>query len=524
MLKTISFTVLFLVVLARVPVASAQTHVIVDSNPQLFATLCALHAAGYEANVTDVGSHPIRARLRRELLPLEGPAVEELRKFYREHELAASAATLSRYVSYALVLGPPPKFDYTIRRELLPPDAFLLDGFQEVLAKFYSEAEIQNLWRRVQPEYEREIRRLQGPLAQIVVVATSYLREIISPASSRTFSLFVEPLVGGKTNFRNYGDQYIVVLNPARDLPLDEIRHAFLHFLLDPLPFRYPAAASAGKPLLNLAARAPRLSAAYRQDYFELLAECLVKAVELRLGNLSAPALAAALDEADRDGFVLVRPLVRQLEKFEQGAPAMSYYFPELMEGIDADAEIARLEKVQFAAAPAPPAQTTRESASAESSASELERWLAAGERQIAAHNAEAAAAAFDRVLARVPDQPRGLYGLAVANVLLGNAERAKELFRRLVGDPRQSPAAPRPSEAAGVVAPVPSDPRIRAWSHVYLGRIYDVEGKRELALSEYRAALAVEGAPEPARMAAQRGIERGYQPAASNRDPGKQP
>jgi hypothetical protein len=51
------------------------------------------------------------------------------------------------------------------------------------------------------------------------------------------------------------------------------------------------------------------------------------------------------------------------------------------------------------------------------------------------------------------------------------------------------------------------------AWSHVYLGRIHDLEDERELAVNEYQAALAVEGAPEAARVAAQSGVEIAYKP-----------
>jgi hypothetical protein len=62
------------------------------------------------------------------------------------------------------------------------------------------------------------------------------------------------------------------------------------------------------------------------------------------------------------------------------------------------------------------------------------------------------------------------------------------------------------------------SDPSNLSWSHIYLGRMYDVEGKRDLAVLEYRAALAVAGAPDSARTAAQHGIETGYQTPSRNR------
>jgi len=91
--------------------------------------------------------------------------------------------------------------------------------------------------------------------------------------------------------------------------------------------------------------------------------------------------------------------------------------------------------------------------------------------------------------------------------VLQGEAELAKALFERLVVNPPGADGRPG-------LPPGAKDPLILAWSHVYLGRIHDVDGNRELAVSEYRAALAVEGAPESARLAARRGIEKGYERA----------
>jgi hypothetical protein len=47
----------------------------------------------------------------------------------------------------------------------------------------------------------------------------------------------------------------------------------------------------------------------------------------------------------------------------------------------------------------------------------------------------------------------------------------------------------------------------------VYLGRLHDFAEERDQAVSEYRAALAIAGAPEAARVAAQRGIDAPYNP-----------
>ncbi len=481
---------------ALAPEARAQSSVSVDSSRQLFSVMCALHAAGYESNVSSTGFHPVRARLREVLLRKQGPATEALREFYRNHELADSSATLARYVSFALVTGPPPEFKFVFVHDELPPEVLALQGLNEILANFDREAGIEELWRSVQFEYVREIRRVSEPAGSIVQIATGYLRELPKLRPGRTFTVIVEPMIGGRTTFRNVGDRYAIMLRPGAELPLDDIRHAYLHYLLDPLPYRFKAATNSKRIFLNYAARAPRLPAEFKDDFEALLTECLVKAVELRLSKLSPEKLAAEINAAEATGFVLVRPLHRELLRgFDQSEPPMSLYFPDLLRGISLGEEGKRLEALPFATAPA--------TAGPAAEVSELDAWLIEGDRQIAAQDGVAAAAAFERILARYPGQPRALYGLAVSLVVRGEVDKAKELFQDLVS-----------ATSAGPQASEKKPPFVVAWSHVHLGRIYDLERNRELALSEYRAALAVEGAPDAARIAARRGIEKGMQPS----------
>ncbi|HEV8384411.1 MAG TPA: tetratricopeptide repeat protein [Candidatus Acidoferrales bacterium] len=487
------------------PAAQAQSNVRVDSSRQLFAVMCALHAAGFESNVASTSFHPVRARLREVLLSKKGPAADALREFYRAHELSDSSATLARYVSFALVTGPPPDFKLDLPRDELPPEVLALEGFHEILANFDREAGIEELWRSVQFEYDREIRRLVPPVGNIVLVATSYLRELPKSNSPRTFTVIVEPMIGGRTSFRTVGDRYAIMLRPGADLPLEEIRHAYLHFLLDPLPYRYKAATNAKRIFLQYAGRAPRLPLEYRDDFEAFLTECLVKAVELRLNKLPPEKLAAAIDSEEASGFVLVRALHRELLRgFDQSELPMSTLFPELLRGVSIGEEGKRLETVQFASA-APAAAAPQPAAEI----SELDAWLAEGDRQIAAQQGEAASATFERVLAKYPGQPRALYGLAVSLVLRREVDKAKEMFQDLIGATNSSA---KTSEN--------KLPFVVAWSHVHLGRIYDLEGKRELALSEYRAALAVEGAPDAARLAARRGLEKGSLPSKNEGAP----
>ena len=106
-----------------------------------------------------------------------------------------------------------------------------------------------------------------------------YLRELLDQTGVRTFTVFVEPLVGVKTNLRNYGDNYAVVISPSREVPLEDMRHGYLHFLLDPIPYRHRRAVERLRPLLTYAGRAPRFPAEYREQFPSFVVECLVRAV-----------------------------------------------------------------------------------------------------------------------------------------------------------------------------------------------------------------------------------------------------
>ncbi len=471
----------------------------IASNQQLFATMCALWASGFNADINPTAMPPAWSAIAVQMTKLRGPAAEEVRKYLNDHSGSDRAALLSRFVSFALSIGPPPDFRYIYNHDDLPPDVLPIEDFNDVLARFYKEAELGEVWKQVAPDYQPVIDQVQGPVTKIVLRTTGYLREILTSTNPRTFAVYVEPLAGASMNFRNYGNRYEVVLGNAETAPQNEIRHAFLHYLLDPLPAKYSSSITPFRTLFVIAARAPRLPREYRTDVVGLFAECLIKAVELQMDRISAAQRAQAIDAAEADGFVLVRPLVAQLEKFQESEPAMTYYFPDLAKGIDVAAERQRLEKVQFAPADVAPVPDP-----AASEAAEKERLLQQGERMMAGQDAPGAQAMFDKILARWPGTPRAVYGLAISAVMQGQPEHAKELFVELT-KPGRSEQIP--------------DARVLSWSHVYLGRINDLEQNRDQAIAEYRAALAVEGAPEAARAAAQRGVEKAYAPSGRSGD-----
>jgi tetratricopeptide (TPR) repeat protein len=482
------------------------TGISVQSSPQVFATMCALDAAGFDADESTLAEMPDRLKLRADLLKMQGPATTALRQFYRQHAFANRAETLSRYITFSLVVGPPPEFKFLYDRDLLPPDVLTIEDFQGILANFYHEAGLAARWGEVEQEYERARALYDAPVRHIVTISNAYLREVVQTSHGRTFTVYVEPLVGNLENFRIYGNTYSIVVGTPSPLPLDDIQHAYLHFLLDPLPLQYRNQVDTKRALLTIAARAPRLPLDYQDDFVSFTDECLIRAVELRLQKLTPAQLEADLRQQDESGFILVRPLVEQLMKFEKEAPSMQYYFPDLIAGIDVAAEQKRLQNMKFAAAQASPAP---EHGSFEP-ARELDNphLLEQGERDIALKEPEEAKAAFQKVLARSPNDPRALYGMALASVLDRDADTAKTFFERVI-------VASSPTESAPAVNGNGVDPSLIAWSHVYLGRIFDLEDDRDSAITEYQAALAVVGAPESARVAAQQGVKSAYQPSA---------
>jgi hypothetical protein len=486
----------------RPQVAAPVTNVTVDGSEAMFTTMCALLAAGFESNVSAENWHPLRARLREQMQHQQGPAVNAVREFYKEHVLRDSGATLSRYIWFGLLSGPAPDFRMTLRRDDLPTEVLALDGFSEILSNYYKEQKIGQLWRGLQPIYNGEIEKVHDSVAQIVFVTTGYLRQVQDPAMARTFTIILEPLVGRITNVRNSGEHYSIVLSGSDDIPTDIVRHAFLHFLLDPLPQQYPHVIAAKRQIFERAAVAPRLSPDLKEDYESYFAECLVRAVELKLKKLSPGERDAAMDRDDADGYVLVRPLFTGLTKYESSEPSMALYFPDLVRGINLATEAKRIDDIKFTRAdrgqsaddPASEVVTRHRVAQPTTVPNDADAIaeLTDGERRIAEKNPRAAEISFQKVLAKYPDQIRAWYGLGLVALLDHDGPRAKEVFGRLT---------------TGAHAAT-GDPMVMAWSHVYLARIYDDEGEQGLAKGEFQAALAVPGGPELARQAAQKGLE----------------
>jgi tetratricopeptide (TPR) repeat protein len=372
----------------------------------------------------------------------------------------------------------------------LPPDASYVQGFVPILKRFYNEAGVHQVWLNHQKDYNELIERFHDPVNNLLLSTDVYLKLPLSGYVGRRFTIYLEPLAApGQVNSRNYGVDYFMVVSPERgNLKLEQIRHAYLHYVLDPLALKRANVMKRLQPLLPLVRTAP-MDDAYKGDAALLVTESLIRAIEARgLSGGKAPETVKtqAVEKAMAEGFILTRHFYEQLVQFEQSPVGLKDAYGDWLFNINVDKEKKRTAQIQFARSAAP--EVVRAGNPRQQSILEI------AERQLAEGNAAGAQQLAEQALNEKTDNPgRALYILAKAAVLTKNIEQAQAYFERALGASKE--------------------PALVAWSHIYLGRIFDLHENREAALEHYRAALAASDAPPETRAAAQRGIEKPYAP-----------
>lgn len=461
-----------------------------DSDLTLFTVLAAINVAGYDAGIDSPSGSPVRLAVRRDLKGFHGPTLELLRNFYQQHKLEDPIQDVAQYVSFALQSAGPPDFKFRVPYTEISPDAQPLHELARLLSDFYRQAEIEKLFAKYQPEHDKEIERYHEPITKAVWEANGYLRIPTSGYLGRRFQIYVDLLSAPNSpSVRGYGADVFVVAHPSRELNTREIRHAYLHYLLDPFSSKYGAAVQAKKDVGGLAMFAPALDESYKTDFALLLTECLIKGVEARLKHASEKQKQGDVEQALREGFILTPHFYEQLLRYEAQEQGIRFYYPEMVKAIDPKKEDQRLRHVTFLdrplerkvrVEPARPALTG------------VAKTLQEAEDSFRRNQIDLAKKLFLQAQQEAGGRDaQALYGLARVAALEKDPERAKELFHQALE------ASP--------------DPHVQAMSHLYLGRIEDLFGSREQAVSHYREALAAGDATPGTREAAQKGLQESF-------------
>ena len=507
-----------------------------ETSESLYYVAAALNACGYDAGLAE--SSPIRQKVRDEInqeLAASAPARDArdaVCTFIREHALNDPGRSLAQYVSLALYLGPPPLLTPTVDESDLPPDATQVVEVLPLLRTFAEAVRLDALWFEHHPEYEGFVDRIHDPLTTMVLSTNIYLRLPASGYEGRRFLVLLEPMLSpAATNARIYGDDYVVVVSPAAQppasVPMDLIRHTYLHFTIEPLVYASPGAMDRLLPLLKSVQDAP-LEFYYKSNIDLLLTECLIKAVEAHTMDVGIPVPAkpnAVKDRSDfdryqgemtvydrqaeavrrkavdldmRQGWVLVDYFYGKLGAMEKEGSSLKDNIGQMVYGMDVDHERHRDEQIAFLP---------------EGSGGDL---------------------VFRDPVHRTPRALTGL-DLAEAKLMKGDLDGADELAEAaLKTNPANAEAhyvlgridlmEGDPDEALHHLTQtvqLSHDPRTIAWAHIYLGRMYDIARdpnnpdeilpQRDKAIAEYQAALANRDSQPDTKEAAEKGIKQPF-------------
>lgn len=446
-----------------------------DVDPRLFSVIAAINAAGYDTELDSSNNHPLR-QLTRDYVAKKKPGVlPELRSFFAAHRQKNPAQELSQYISFALSTRNVPEFEFRFNENELPPDVAKLAGFERLMSRFHREAEMDAFYKQNEAVFETALQRYQEPASRMMNDVNGYMRNPGISTLGRTFRVYVD-LLGSpnQIHYRNYQDDFYVVLTPSADPQVDYLRNAYFKFMIDPLTLKYAEDLNQKRGLIDYAQASPALDDHYKDDFILLAGASLSKAIEARLARPGERA--QLVDAALKEGYVLTPAFSDLLPEYEKQEQSLRLYFPELIKGINLRKEAKRLESIDFvkskpvrkarvieAPAAAPP-QLTGVAKSVDDADTLIEKRELAPAREV-----------LLGVLKQTDDKKwhgRAYFGLARIATLQKDPETGFKLFETTL---ETSPEG-----------------SIQAWSHYYLGRLSELSNSPDEAVRHFESALAI--------------------------------
>jgi hypothetical protein len=482
------------------PVCLAQNppQVTLDTNETLFTILASINACGYDEQLKI--SDPVRSQIRAEIARAVHASVEAqetanvMCTYYHEHIQPDPGRTLAQYVSLGLLLNGPPTFLPKMPEGDMPPDVVYVVGFAKLATTFYEKAGLHNIWQRHRDVYNALTERYHAPVSKMLFDTEIYLKLPSSGYLGREFTVLLEPMgAPDQENARNYGPNYYVVISPAGStLKVDQIRHTYLHYLLDPLALKYGAEMKRLDPLKDSVKRAP-MDDAFKTDMALLVTESMIRAVEIRMQGAKAPEQVRleGVQQSTEQGFILTRYFYDTLAQFEKDPAGIRSAYSDMLANIDVKKEAKRASEVQFASQASP--ELLHLSRKDVSLLQIAEKRLATGDLKSAQELAQQA------LTEKQGDQGRALFIMAQVATANRDMEGAQSYFEQALK--------------------VAQEPKVVAWSHIYLGRIFDLKENRDAAVSQYRDALNSGGTLPEVKAAAERGLQKPYEPPSQSQE-----
>ena len=494
------------------------------SDEPVFIMAAALNACGYDEGLAE--SDPVRQRVREEmnqaLAKSENARArrDKVCLYIAQHRMTGTEHDISQYISLALYLSPPPELETTVDLPEMPPDSTQVVDIVPLLRDFAAAVDLHGIWLTVHHLYDEETERLHDPLSNMIVSTNLYLKMPASTYDGRRFIVVIEPMLSPKlVNARVYGADYVVVVSPVNgQIPMNAVRHTYLHYEIEPLLYTRANAIDRTQPVLKEIRDAP-LDFRFRSSTLALTVECLIKAIEARTMDTGVPVykIPDGIDRSDlpryerlRDaslqkveaarwvtvrhdmdqGFVLTQYFYEQMLQFEKDPASLKDTIGEMVYSMDVEQQVHRAREIDFDKE-ADEDVLRRSTPRVLTGLDLAESRLQAGDLAAASKIAQQALAEPSDSVQSVADGARANFILARVAILTGHPEDAIDRFQKTVATSKE--------------------PRLLAWSHIYLGRMLDLDCKRDEAVAEYKEALAVRDGQQDTRLAAERGVKAAY-------------
>jgi tetratricopeptide (TPR) repeat protein len=452
--------------------------IVIQPDIRVFAVMSGLHVAGWDPG--NLKPNLARTSILQDLQNVPPELKARLTKFYQDHlDGKKEEYQLSKYISLALLSEGPPDFKLSLEISKLPPDVMPIAEFMALTKELYSAAKLEAVWSANREFYDLAVTTYRPLIDQIILKTDGYLRVVSGSFLDRRLLIIPEYLVP-PNNFdaRTYREIYYLVFGPSERPATDELRHQYLHFILDPFPLRFPPSKETRLALLQMAEKASDIEDQYRNDQQFLVTESLIRAMELRINKVSEPKLGAELDASIRSGAFLTRHFYMSLQFFESSPEGIRVFYPGMMKSIHMEkieAEFVEAQKTPVEKKPEP---------------SVLQLQLSSANEQLANGVLDKAAEQFQEILGTI-DATNGeaLYGLGVVAAMQNKRDQAKDYFLKAL----QSSS---------------SDSATKVWAHIFLGRIDDLELNRKGAIDHYQAAVQLGDNTRNAQEIAQKGLK----------------
>ncbi|HMD19365.1 MAG TPA: hypothetical protein VKH40_03550, partial [Alloacidobacterium sp.] len=431
------------------PTVSLQT------SEALFDVAVALNACGYDNGLAD--SDPIRTRVRDQVnqalqqSEAARTARDKICVFISQHRLGEASRDLAQYVSLALYLTPPPELALSVEQDDMPPDSTQVIDMVPLLHSFVDAAQLHLIWVANHNDYDEEVAKLHDPLTQMIVKTDVYLKMPASTYTGIRFLVVLEPMFSpSETNARVYGPDYVVVASPVNGtIHMQEARHTYLHYVIEPLLYSRATAMDRLLPILKTVRDAP-LDFQYRSDIVSLVIECLIRAIEARTmetgiadykipddtrradleretqkHNASLQRIATvrqnAVNQSMVSGFVLTQYFYDQLISFEHTPDSLKEAIGPMVYGMDIDQQIHRARDIHFA---------EEGSSDVIRTATRTPHGLDLAEVKLHQGDVTGAEKLAQQALAEhTPNPGRADYILALTNVMQGHMDEAEKSF-----------------------------------------------------------------------------------------------